>query len=144
MRQTDGQTIALIQNAPYGGGILTLMLLVGTVDYPMNCWLHVLLLQRAKTSFKAGKYGPAKSLYRRVSNSFTAEIILCQLTARHCLQLVLDAGRAAVNRYLLPARPTAANCCMLLQRSIDRTDSWTDRQTLDTDNRLTKWSMIVL
>ena len=36
MRQTDGQTIALIQNAPYGGGILTLMLLVGTVDYPMN------------------------------------------------------------------------------------------------------------
>jgi len=34
---------------------------------------------------------------------------LRQLTTQHCSQLLLSAGHAAIDRYRLPAGPTAAN-----------------------------------
>ena len=50
---------------------------------------------------------------------------LRQLTAWHCSQLLLSAGRAAIDRYLLPARPTAANPMQQHARNA------ADRQTPD-------------
>ena len=53
---------------------------------------------------------------------------LRQLTTWHCSQLLLSAGRAATDRYLLPAGPTAANPPHAAT-AVDRWVRQTDRQT---------------
>jgi len=72
---------------------------------------------------------------------------LRQLTTWHCSQLLLSAGRAAIDRYLLPAWHTAANPPQLLQRSIDKTDRRTDTVPLDSFYRHLevnhKWTIIM-
>jgi len=60
------------------------------------------------------------------------ETLLAFAADRHAAAapLLLGAGRAAIERYLLPARPTAANSLTLLQQSTAGTDRQTDTRTV--------------
>ena len=65
--------------------------------------------------------------WRRLNGSVSS--FLHQLTTWHCSKLLLSASRAALDQYLLPAGPTAANPPHPAA-AIDRWDRQTDRQTL--------------
>jgi len=75
-------------------------------------------------------YAPEPAWGVHTQNKIASLTSLRQLTIRHCLQLLLHASRAIINRYLLPAKPTAANSPQqhVVARWDRQTDGLTDAQ----------------
>ena len=69
-------------------------------------WSTPLKLQRAKWKFISKQLDTKQ---HRLYNKQSVLSFLRQLTTWHCSQLLLSASRAAIDRYLLAAGPTAAN-----------------------------------
>ena len=85
-------------------------------------WPLIMILPRTSTHLN-----PAMHTCTRAS-------LVRRLSAWHCsrsllIAVLLGAGRAATDRYLLPAGPTAANPPHALKRSTAGTDCTTDGQT---------------
>ena len=71
-----------------------------------------------------------------IDSNISVSSFLRTLTTRHCphspsTSLLLSAGNATIDRYILPAVPTAANLAAADRRTDRQTDGWTPYSYID-------------